>query len=49
MNNGLNTVYLNINQEDAEKKYMKEINPEIQNSIEEIVFKYFYKNIDETI
>ena len=49
MNNGLNTVYMNINQEDAEKKYMKEINPDIQNSIEEIVFKYFYKNVDETI
>ena len=49
MNNGINCVYLNVDQQDIDKKYLKEINPNIENSIDEVIFKYFYKNIDDTI
>ena len=49
LNNELNTFYININQEDTEKNIWKKITQTWKNSIEEIVFKYFYKNADETI
>ena len=49
MNNGLKSIYLNIDQQDLEKKYLKEINPILNSSIEEIILQYFYKNIDEII
>ena len=49
MNNGINSIYLNIDQQDNDKKYLKEINPNLESSIEDLIFKYFYKNIDEII
>jgi len=49
INNGIKCIYLNMEQTDEGKKYLKEINPVLDSSMEEIIFKYFYKNIDEII
>ena len=49
MNNGIDSIYLNLEQSDKDKKYLKDLNPNLESSIEDIIFKYFYKNIDEII
>ena len=49
MNNGINIVYINLEQKDEEKKLLKEINLDLENSIEEIIINFFYKNIDIVI
>ena len=49
INNGIKSIYINMEQNDVEKKYLKEINPVLDSSMEEIIFKYYYKNIDELI
>ena len=49
MNNGIDSIFLNLDQSDNDKKYLKELNPNLESSIEDIIFKYFYKNIDEII
>ena len=49
MYNGMDSIYLNIDQLDKDKKYIKELNPNLEKSVEDIIFKYFYKNIDEVI
>ena len=49
MNNGIDSIFLNLDQSDNDKKYLKELNQNLESSIEDIIFKYFYKNIDEII
>ena len=46
MNNGINSVYVNLEQKDEDKKLLKEVNLNLENSIEEVITKYFYENID---
>ena len=47
MNNGISSVYLNLEQNDnEEKKLLKEVNFNLENAIEQVIIKFFYENID---
>ena len=46
MNNGIKSVFVDLEQKDEEKKLLKELNLNLENSIEEVITKYFYENID---
>ena len=50
MNNGIMSVYLNLEQKDnEEKKLLKEVNLDLENAIEQVATKFFYENIDMII
>ena len=47
MSNGNNSLYINLNLKDNDgKKFLKEINDNLNNSIDDVVVKLFYENIE---
>ena len=50
MKNGINSVYIDLKQkENEEKKLLKEVNPDLENAIDEVIINYFYGSIDSII